>query len=262
MKRRYELTSTSVTGVAAALGARGIAGALPNCDDLGELGLEAIRVLLRDTALAASGVTRARDEQRTASMRMSDRSKAFGPKVMRMTPIVAELPLPLRPAARWRARISRSSFRRSIILLEDPEARLLPDVEHLVERVVARWRTSAAARSSWSRSAFSRSRIAFSSNGGVGLRAGQPPELLDDLIARLLVPAPRFLQLLEPRDELPVLRVVQLQRVLRLDERVGVEHRDHLGRASAPRGSALPRADSPARCRLAVAPPRPPRSRP
>ena len=110
-------------------------------------------------------------------------------------------------------------------LFEDPEPRLLARIEHLIEASYG-LPQSAAERSSCSRSAFSRSRIAASSTASRPAAPASLPKLLHDLVARLLIPAPRFLQVLEAPDERPVLRIVELQRILRLDERIGVEHPD------------------------------------
>ncbi len=68
----------------------------------------------------------------------------------------------------------------------------------------------------------------FSSNGGLACGPASFRSSWRIWFARLLVPAPGFLQPSQPRDELAVLRVVQGQRVLRLHDRVRVQHRHDL----------------------------------
>ena len=68
--------------------------------------------------------------------------------------------------------------------------------------------------------------------GSSGVAAGrdEQSQLLQQPVARLSAPASSFLQPLQPGHELAVLRVGQLERRLRLDDRVGVEHGGELRR--------------------------------
>ena len=167
-------------------------------------------------------------------------------------------------AAPCRARMSRSSFRRSSVLFEDAEPRLLP--RRRAPRRARRRPCGARRRpaSSCSRSALSRSRIAVLVDLA-GLRPGQPPQLLRSAGCapagcRRRVCCSCFSRV----TNCAVLRVAQLQRVLRLDERVGVEHVDALRRAISRRLPRLGRARA-RRWRLRPAPaasPRRPRRRP
>ena len=105
-------------------------------------------------------------------------------------------------------------------LLEPAELRLLPHIQHLVDRVLSLpdLRGGSNIELLQGLDAILQQRLVR-----LGIER-QAPELLDGSSAFGLGPATDLLQRLESREKAGILLVAQLQLVLRLHERVGVEH--------------------------------------
>src|SRR5262249_36210140 len=116
------------------------------------------------------------------------------------------------------------------LLLEDAEARLLLDVQQLVELVVGFTHVGVRSFFEIAQRLQAILQLRFVDRVGVGLAA----QLLNDLIALLLRLAPQVLERLVLREELGKLLVADLELLLRLHQRIGVEHLTHLSRRDRP----------------------------
>jgi len=110
--------------------------------------------------------------------------------------------------------------------LEDAEAGLLPHVEHLIDGVVGLADVGVRLLLEIAQLFHPLLHLRLVRL----LRQCQPAQILQDPVAILLRLAAHVLERLELNQELRELIVADLQRVLRLEQRVGVEHAPHFGR--------------------------------
>ena len=226
-------------------------------DDLAEL-------LPRSDRRPASSGSARRQSGHAASTATSARAA----EDLCIAPIVASLQrlhVALARRARCPGAHQQSSLRRSIISSKIRN-RACWRISRTSSTASYACRSSAAARSSCSRRAFRRSRIAASSYGALGLRhrrafegpagSGCAPCWLRRRIS---------CSVLEARDELAVLRLGERQRILRLNRGVGIEHPRYLRGRQRPAGRFAPSVGGAGSGRCAAdgapAPPAPSRTR-